>query len=82
MTDTKGSIVLDGVETKTIGLHTLRSAMSIIPQEPMLFSGSLRKNLDPWDEYSDKQLWEVLEEVCIKFINYQNYSFSKFINFL
>lgn len=56
--------------------------MSIIPQEPMLFSGSLRKNLDPWDEYSDKQLWEVLEEVCIKFINYQNYSFSKFINFL
>lgn len=47
-----------------IGLHDLRPVMSIIPQEPMLFSGSLRKNLDPWDEYKDKQLWDVLEEVC------------------
>ncbi|XP_077301221.1 putative multidrug resistance-associated protein lethal(2)03659 [Arctopsyche grandis] len=66
LTDTEGAIVLDGVESKSLGLHNLRPAMSIIPQEPMLFSGSLRDNLDPWGQYDDGQLWAVLDEVELK----------------
>lgn len=61
----EGSIYIDGIDTLTVGLHELRNKLSIIPQEPVLFSGTLRKNLDPFDEYSDSILWRALEEVCI-----------------
>lgn len=66
LTETQGEIELDGVETKLVGLHDLRSKISIIPQEPVLFSGSLRKNLDPFDRYSDETLWNALEQVELK----------------
>ncbi|XP_034663833.1 probable multidrug resistance-associated protein lethal(2)03659 [Drosophila subobscura] len=62
----EGSIVIDRRDTNDLGLHDLRSKISIIPQEPVLFSGTMRYNLDPFDEYSDAKLWESLEEVKLK----------------
>lgn len=61
-----GVVEIDGVKVNEIGLHDLRSKISIIPQEPFLFSGTLRKNLDPFDDYSDHLLWQALEEVELK----------------
>lgn len=51
---TDGEILIDNVDSKSVSLHKLRSKISIIPQEPVLFSGTLRKNLDPFDEYNDE----------------------------
>lgn len=58
---THGRIVIDGLDINRIGLHDLRSKLAIIPQEPVLFSGTIRFNLDPFDQYSDEQVWKVLE---------------------
>ncbi|KAG5894560.1 hypothetical protein JTB14_021542 [Gonioctena quinquepunctata] len=66
LADTEGSILIDDVDTKTVSLNILRSEIAIIPQEPVLFSGTLRKNLDPFDEYQDESLWNALEEVELK----------------
>ncbi|KPM06851.1 ABC transporter sub-family C-like protein 4 [Sarcoptes scabiei] len=66
MIETKGNILIDGVNTKDIGLHELRSRMSIIPQQPVAFIGSLRKNLDPFDECSDEEIWSALDKVELK----------------
>ncbi|XP_015109439.1 multidrug resistance-associated protein 4 [Diachasma alloeum] len=59
----QGEILIDERDTKTISLHHLRSNISIIPQEPVLFSESLRYNLDPFETYPDDALWRVLNEV-------------------
>ncbi|XP_014278687.1 multidrug resistance-associated protein 1 [Halyomorpha halys] len=56
-----GKILIDGVDVSSLGLHALRSRLTIIPQDPVLFSGSLRINLDPFDNYSDDEVWRALE---------------------
>ncbi|XP_058066855.1 probable multidrug resistance-associated protein lethal(2)03659 [Anopheles bellator] len=61
-----GSIVIDARDTQLMGLHELRAKLSIIPQEPVLFSGTLRYNLDPFDEYPDEKLWRALKEVKLE----------------
>ena len=59
-------IKIDGVNTMSVGLHLLRNKISIIPQTPIVFSGTIKKNLDLLDEYTDEELWNVLEEVNLK----------------
>ncbi|XP_026203748.1 multidrug resistance-associated protein 1 isoform X1 [Anabas testudineus] len=57
----EGHIFIDGVDIAQLGLHELRSRITIIPQDPVVFSGSLRMNLDPFDSYSDDEVWRALE---------------------
>ncbi|XP_035695041.1 multidrug resistance-associated protein 1-like isoform X5 [Branchiostoma floridae] len=56
-----GDIEIDGVNISKIGLHDLRGRITIIPQDPVLFSGTLRMNLDPFDSCSDQDIWVALE---------------------
>uniref|UniRef100_A0A0E0JB87 MRP-like ABC transporter n=1 Tax=Oryza nivara TaxID=4536 RepID=A0A0E0JB87_ORYNI len=55
-----GKITIDGQDITTMGLHDLRSRIGLIPQDPILFNGSIRYNLDPHGHFSDKQIWKVL----------------------
>ncbi|XP_042479186.1 ABC transporter C family member 3-like [Macadamia integrifolia] len=59
---TTGQIWIDGINIAQIGLHDLRSRLSIIPQDPIMFEGTLRSNLDPTEEYTDEQIWEALDK--------------------
>lgn len=72
MTEPSGNIIIDGINIQTIGLNDLRRSISIIPQEPILFSGTVRRNLDPFDEYSDDAIWSALESVRLKTIVLQS----------
>ncbi|KAE9537850.1 hypothetical protein AGLY_005822 [Aphis glycines] len=62
----EGQVFIDDIEIHELGLHDLRSKISIIPQEPLLFSGTIRNNLDPFNEYPDHILWKSLDEVELK----------------
>ncbi|XP_074031092.1 ATP-binding cassette subfamily C member 4 isoform X2 [Leptinotarsa decemlineata] len=66
LVDIEGSILIDDIDTKSVPLNVLRSKISIIPQEPVLFSGTLRMNLDPFNDYDDEILWDALEQVELK----------------
>uniref|UniRef100_A0A3Q1JDY7 ATP-binding cassette sub-family C member 5 n=1 Tax=Anabas testudineus TaxID=64144 RepID=A0A3Q1JDY7_ANATE len=61
-----GSILIDGIDIHDIGLADLRSKLSIIPQDPVLFSGTVRSNLDPFNQYSEEQIWDALEKSHMK----------------
>lgn len=57
-----GAIYVDGVNLSRLGLDSLRSSISVIPQDPVLFSGSVRMNLDPFNRHTDMELWSALKK--------------------
>ena len=61
-----GSIIIDGVDILQMPLQTLRAGIAIVPQDPILFEGSVRSNLDPFDEFSDDDLWGALKKVKLE----------------
>lgn len=61
-----GKIIVDGIDIGSIGLHDLRSRFGIIPQDPTLFNGSVRFNLDPLGQHTDEEIWEVLGKCQLK----------------
>lgn len=61
-----GSISIDGVDLQTVPLHVLRPKLGIIPQDAVVFSITVRFNLDPFDEFPDSVLWDVLDRVAMK----------------
>ncbi|ODV60478.1 uncharacterized protein ASCRUDRAFT_76455 [Ascoidea rubescens DSM 1968] len=61
-----GSILIDGIDIKTLGLYDLRSRLNIIPQDSQAFEGSIRQNLDPFNKHSDEELWKALELAHLK----------------
>ncbi|CAG9826304.1 unnamed protein product [Diabrotica balteata] len=64
--DIDGKILIDGVNIKLLDLTFLRKKLALIPQDPILFTGTIRTNLDPLNEYKDTELWEALEKANIK----------------
>lgn len=63
---TQGTIAIDDKDVCIFGLHDLRQRLTIIPQDPVLFSATFRKNLDPFDKYSDSEIWKALELANLK----------------
>ncbi|WVZ04627.1 hypothetical protein V8G54_017973 [Vigna mungo] len=61
-----GKIVVDGIDISILGLHDLRSRFGIIPQEPVLFEGTVRSNIDPIGQYTDEEIWKSLERCQLK----------------
>merc|ERR1719397_1471840 len=61
-----GSISIDGVNISQLGLGKLRSRITIIPQDPVLFAGDMRMNLDPLEQYKDEAVWAALEQAHLK----------------
>lgn len=62
----EGNIIIDNLDIEKVGLDVLRKSLAIIPQDPILFEGTLRFNLDPWNQFSDAKLWHVLDDVQLK----------------
>jgi ATP-binding cassette, subfamily C (CFTR/MRP), member 1 len=62
----KGAIYVDGANVASMTLKRLRRGLSIIPQEPVVFSGTVRTNLDPFNEHADAELWDVLRQASLE----------------
>ncbi|XP_044973529.1 ABC transporter C family member 14-like [Hordeum vulgare subsp. vulgare] len=62
----KGQMIVDGVDICTLGLHDLRSCFGVIPQEPALFEGTVRSNIDPIGQYSEAEIWQALERCQLR----------------
>jgi ABC-type multidrug transport system fused ATPase/permease subunit len=69
----KGSIILNDINIENLGLHALRKKVRIIPQEPVLFSGTISSNLDPFEEYSHEEKISILKKVELWDILYKRY---------
>ncbi|XP_063783292.1 cystic fibrosis transmembrane conductance regulator [Pseudophryne corroboree] len=65
---TQGDIIIDGVSWQSLPLQKWRKAFGVVPQKVFIFSGTIRKNLDPYGKYSDEEIWKVAEEVGLKSI--------------
>uniref|UniRef100_A0AC34GT39 Uncharacterized protein n=1 Tax=Panagrolaimus sp. ES5 TaxID=591445 RepID=A0AC34GT39_9BILA len=66
----EGTILIDAIDYRSLGLHDLRKALTIIPQDPVLFCGKLRINLDPFENFADSEIWEAIEKAHLsKFVN-------------
>ena len=59
----EGSITIDGVDISTVNIHDLRSRIAVIPQEPIMLTGTFRTNLDPYQQSTDNEIWEALKVV-------------------
>ena len=64
--ETGSSVLIDGQDIANMTLHHLRSHLTIIPQDPVMFSGTLRSNLDPFNHHSEAELWEALDRAHLK----------------
>ncbi|KAJ2008341.1 ATP-binding cassette glutathione S-conjugate transporter ycf1 [Coemansia thaxteri] len=62
----EGGVFIDGVDTSTLGLYDLRSNISVVPQDPVLFEGTIRDNLDPKCEYTDSEIWQAIDKAKIR----------------
>ena len=65
MPEYEGSISIDGVSLQAVNIQASRSGFAVVPQSPFLFTSTLRQNLDPFNKYSDQEIWQVLEDVQI-----------------
>ncbi|ELR47516.1 hypothetical protein M91_13685, partial [Bos mutus] len=79
LSEPEGRVWIDKILITKIGLHDLRKKMSIIPQDPIVFTGTVRKNLDPFNKHTDEELWNVLEEKMSFFFLYAQVQLKEII---
>ena len=66
MPEPRGCITIDGIIANKVNLQAWRKSVSVIPQNPILFSGTLRRNIDPTEKFLDAEIWQVLEDVHLR----------------